>query len=92
MTLSALSGDERETLRARLTERMALAEAGHDTTQVNAVREALFRMDRGGYGVCADCEAPIPFERLFAQPNTPRCIRCETERDRLRARPSLPAP
>jgi DnaK suppressor protein len=76
---------------ADLESGIALAEVERDAAELNAVLEALARMDRGGYGLCADCGAPIAFERLLAQPQAPRCVRCETERDRLRARPSLPA-
>jgi DnaK suppressor protein len=87
MTVFAFTAAQREALRASLSERIALAEAGRDATELKAVREALSRMDEGGYGICADCEAAIPFQRLISQPHAPRCIRCETERDRLRARP-----
>ena len=62
-----------------------------DADELNAVLEALARMESGRYGLCSDCGAPIAFERLLAQPQASRCIRCETERERLRARPSLPA-
>ncbi|HSN21614.1 MAG TPA: TraR/DksA family transcriptional regulator, partial [Usitatibacter sp.] len=68
-----------------------LAGVERDAAELNAVMEALARIDAGHYGKCADCGAPIAYERLLAQPQAARCIRCETERDRLRARPSLPA-
>lgn len=70
---------------------ITLAEVERDAAELNAVLEALARMEAGRYGLCLDCGAPIVFERLLAQPQAPRCVRCETERDRLRARPSLPA-
>jgi len=127
-----LTATQRETLRAKLSERCARlrGEIGHalhgsvaaaelglrdprieagdeavtdletsielcgmerDADELNAVLEALARMESGRYGLCSDCGAPIAFERLLAQPQASRCIRCETERERLRARPSLPA-
>ena len=86
-----LTGAQKEALRARLAERVHLPEVQRDSAQLNALLEALSRMEQGGYGLCVDCGAPIAFERLLAQPQAPRCIRCETERDRLRARPSHPA-
>ena len=70
---------------------IALAEVERDAAELNAVLEALSRIERGSYGLCLDCGAPITFQRLLAQPHAPRCIRCETERDRVRARPSPPA-
>ena len=68
-----------------------LAGIERDAGELTDVLEALARMDHGRYGLCADCGAPIAYERLLAQPQAARCIRCETERERLRARPSLPA-
>ena len=68
-----------------------LAGVERDATELNAVLEALARLDAGKYGFCADCRAPIAYERLLAQPQAARCVRCETERERLRASPSLPA-
>ena len=76
---------------ADLESGIALAEVERDAEELNAVLEALSRIEHGGYGLCEECGAPIAFERLLAQPQAPRCIRCETERDRLRARPSPPA-
>ena len=68
-----------------------LAGLARDADELNHVLEAMARMESGRYGMCADCGAPIAYERLLAQPQAARCIRCETERERLRARPSLPA-
>jgi RNA polymerase-binding transcription factor DksA len=68
-----------------------IAAVVRDAGELNAVLEARARMEAGDYGLCADCRAPIAFERLLAGPEAPRCVRCETERERLRARPRLPA-
>jgi DnaK suppressor protein len=43
------------------------------------IAEALQRMERGTYGVCAGCEQPIPFERLMVFPETLRCSSCGVE-------------
>ncbi|MEZ3161373.1 TraR/DksA C4-type zinc finger protein [Microbacterium sp. BWT-B31] len=37
---------------------------------------ALARWDAGTYGVCADCGAAIPRERLAARPMATRCVAC----------------
>jgi RNA polymerase-binding protein DksA len=84
----AETGDE---ALADLETGIELAAVERDATELNAVLEALARLEAGHYGLCADCGAPIAYERLLAQPQASRCIRCETERERLRARPSLPA-
>ena len=41
--------------------------------------KALARLQDGRYGVCADCDAEIPFDRLKAEPWALRCVACETQ-------------
>jgi RNA polymerase-binding transcription factor DksA len=38
---------------------------------------ALNRLQRGTYGKCQQCAAPIPFERLEALPMTRLCMPCQ---------------
>lgn len=52
------------------------------------VLAALARIDDGSYGRCVDCGNPVPDARLEARPATPRCVPCQSKRDRRR----LPAP
>ncbi len=76
---------------ADLEASIELSGVERDADELNAVVAALARIDGNRYGLCGECGAPIAYERLLAQPQAPRCIRCETERERMRARPSLPA-
>lgn len=48
------------------------------------VTDALQRVERGTYGTCADCGAPIPAGRLDARPEAARCVTCQSKRDRGR--------
>jgi DnaK suppressor protein len=52
--------------------------------QRGAVMEALKRIERGTYGLCADCGRPIPEGRLDARPEAARCVACQSKRDRGR--------
>jgi RNA polymerase-binding transcription factor DksA len=70
---------------------IAVASVERDASELNAITEALSRLDSGRYGLCSDCGAPLAWERLMAQPQAVRCVRCENENERRRARPSLPA-
>jgi RNA polymerase-binding transcription factor len=45
---------------------------------------ALARIDDGSYGRCVDCGNPVPDARLEARPATPRCVPCQSKRDRRR--------
>ena len=51
-------------------------------SQRRLVMDALVRIDRGVYGVCADCGKPIPEGRLDARPEAARCVGCQSTWDR----------
>jgi RNA polymerase-binding transcription factor len=51
-------------------------------SQRRLVMDALVRIDRGVYGVCADCGKPIPEGRLDARPEAARCVGCQSKWDR----------
>jgi len=40
------------------------------------IESALARIEKGTYGTCEECSAPIPKGRLEALPYTPRCVNC----------------
>ena len=48
-----------------------------DAKILQAIEEALGRMDKGTYGVCRDCGEPIAPARLKAIPWTRVCITCK---------------
>ena len=58
-----------------------MARTDQDMRELGAVSEALRRIQTAGYGVCADCEVPIPFERLKVEPWALRCVACERTRE-----------
>ena len=44
---------------------------------LQAIEEALYRMEKGTYGICRDCGEPIAPARLNAIPWTRVCITCK---------------
>jgi RNA polymerase-binding transcription factor DksA len=44
--------------------------------EIDQIRQALSRIEEGGYGLCQQCGQPIEKERLQALPYTSVCIRC----------------
>jgi DnaK suppressor protein len=40
------------------------------------VQAALWRIEDGTYGLCIDCQEPIPVERLEILPQTAVCLAC----------------
>ena len=60
-----------------------LSEAQRDIEEWRGLRDALRRMELGSYGVCMDCGADVPVERLRSQPLALRCIDCQSFNERL---------
>ena len=52
-----------------------------ETQELSRVSEALRRMDLDRYGLCLECEEPIPFDRLKAEPWALRCIACQASHE-----------
>ena len=52
-----------------------------DAKILQAIEEALYRMEKGTYGICRDCGDPIAPERLQAIPWTRVCIACKQKQN-----------
>lgn len=77
---------------ANLAVDLGNAAVTRDLTELRAVEAARQRMDNGVYGVCVNCEAEIPYERLMVQPTAERCAPCQelyekTHGDAIRGAP-----
>ncbi|MDT4988627.1 MAG: DnaK suppressor protein [Micromonosporaceae bacterium] len=67
---------------ARVEVSAAVEAAAHQA--LDDIDAALARMDAGRYGCCAECDAAIPVERLFAIPQAPLCMRCQQRAEHFR--------
>ena len=45
--------------------------------EYNRIVQALTKIDDGTYGICIDCNEPIPEKRLKYYPNAARCLVCQ---------------
>ena len=52
-----------------------------DAKILQAIEEALYRMEKGTYGICRDCGDPIAPARLEAIPWTRVCIACKQKQN-----------
>ena len=52
-----------------------------DAKILQAIEDALERLDKGTYGVCRDCAEPIAEARLNAIPWTRVCISCKEKQN-----------
>lgn len=58
---------------------MALSDI--DLQTLGAISRALQRIDDEDFGLCGDCGAEIPFDRLKVEPYALRCVRCESRHE-----------
>ncbi len=58
-----------------------LARSDQDLSEMRAVNEALARLETPQYGLCIDCGADIPFDRLRLAPQVLRCVACQTTQE-----------
>jgi RNA polymerase-binding transcription factor DksA len=68
------------------------AEVKRDLVELRELEAARARIADGSYGVCVDCGADIPVERLHAQLAALRCIACQAQHEKTYAgggRPTL---
>lgn len=68
--------DRRRRLQAALS---VMPDTAHLAGLLQEVDAALERLNKGGYGTCEDCHAPIEGERLMADPLERLCLGCLTE-------------
>ena len=60
---------------ANYTDRLGME---HDLeANLAAIDEALLKIEKGTYGICANCKQQIPVARLEAMPEATVCIVCE---------------
>jgi len=52
-----------------------------DRGKLQAIEDALDRIEEGSYGICESCEAEIAEGRLVAMPFTRLCVQCQGDRE-----------
>jgi RNA polymerase-binding transcription factor DksA len=68
---------DRQQMRARLTEKVSELEEGRgDGHEIAQLVEALDRIEKGKYELCAECDEPIGEERLLESPTVTLCPTC----------------
>jgi DnaK suppressor protein len=66
-----------EAINSRSINEAALAKAQNTLARLE---RALPRLDHADFGLCRECEEPIPFARLMALPETDLCVHCAAKR------------
>ncbi len=81
--LSGTSDAGDESLATLITD-VANADVARDAAELQDILAAEARLAAGTYGICIDCEEPVPYARLSAYPTAKRCIRCQRIREATR--------
>jgi RNA polymerase-binding protein DksA len=68
-----------------------LAEIDRDISELQLIDAALQRLSAGTYGVCVDCEQPIPLRRLEAEPTANRCVQCQERYEKTHLSSATPS-
>ena len=71
--------DPNDQIRSSTDREMTIHRLDQQTRLIHDVKSALARMDEGTYGLCEQCESPIPGKRLDAVPWARLCVRCQSE-------------
>jgi RNA polymerase-binding protein DksA len=86
------AGDYEELATEESIQDLEAALAEREVQTLRGIAEALHRLDRGTYGVCADCHRAIPRERLEALPFAALCRSCQEEAESGRSVARQPGP
>lgn len=79
-----LEQDEDGARRHAMDRELDMALSDLEIAELGAVSRALVRLRGDGYGLCTDCGAEIPFDRLKVEPQAERCVPCETRHEHSR--------
>jgi DnaK suppressor protein len=62
---------------------MEIAIRERDRLLLRSLREALARIERGGFGICESCGEAISIKRILANPTAAVCIECKADQERI---------
>lgn len=79
----ATARDEEDQASVSLLAETHLALLGPKRQELEAIEEALNRLEGGTYGLCEVCGQPIEPRRLEIMPETPLCRGCMSHREKL---------
>jgi len=76
--------DENDLASEIVQNELDLALVHSSRTTILALQQALAKIHSGKFGVCEECEAHIPEERLRAKPESHLCIKCQEKMEKMR--------
>ena len=77
-----VDGDETDVIQGNMIIELNNRLNSRASSKLQQIEDALQRIERKTYGLCQDCEDPIPEKRLLANPYFQTCVSCAEERER----------
>jgi DnaK suppressor protein len=74
-------GDETDIIQANILIELTNQLNTRNSAKLAQIEAALKRIDDKTYGLCQDCEEPIPEKRLLHNPHFQTCVACAEERE-----------
>ncbi len=74
-------GDETDEIQANILIDLNNQLSTRNSAKLNQIESALKRIEEKTYGLCQDCEDPIPEKRLLSNPYFQTCVSCAEERE-----------
>lgn len=74
-------GDETDEVQGNMLIELNNALNTRNAAKLAQIESALKRIEEGTYGLCHDCEDPIPEKRLLSNPHFQSCVSCAEERE-----------
>lgn len=74
-------GDEVDLVQSKLINDMLEALTQRDKLTLRKISDALRKIEDGSFGLCEECEEPIPEKRLIAVPGCATCIGCAEQQE-----------
>ena len=71
--------DPLDQVRSNTDREVAIQRLDHQTRLIHDIQSALAKIGDGVYGLCEQCEEPIPRKRLDAVPWARLCVPCQSE-------------
>jgi len=75
------SADQMDEIQYASERDLAMRNVDRESCLLRQVRDALRRIQDGGFGSCVACESAISPKRLAAAPWAPRCLKCQEASD-----------
>jgi len=79
----ATARDEEDQATVSLMAETSLTLLGPKRQELEAIEEALLRLENGSYGLCEVCGQPIQPKRLEIMPEASLCRDCASQREKL---------